>query len=108
MLLMAETLKIDAVGFSQSKTSLVYPYLEIKEINEVTPSVIDSLEKGDEVMLIGSLDGKRKVIGHITMSAYNVERLLRVHQGGLVYVESEECKHEILVIEDYVGVFRWT
>lgn len=92
--------------FSQRRTQIKYPNLLIKNINPITPLVVPVLEKGD-MPVIGVHEGVRKIIGYISISAFNVDKLLRTH-GALVYSNSESEVIEINKIEDYLEVFSWT
>ena len=97
---MAEQKVLDVVGFSKQRAQVTYPYFKILDVNGVTPSVVGMLEEGD-IPLAGVYQGKTALLKKVSMSAYNVDKILRTHEGVL-YVINEGEEHYIKKIEEYL------
>lgn len=99
---MIEGIKIDVEGLTHDRVTLQYPYITLKNINETTPLVLSTLTKGD-MKIIGEYKGQRKVLGSISGSAYNIDKLLRTHET-LDYVMSSDTVCSINSVRDYLEV----
>lgn len=92
--------------FSQRRTQVKYPNVTLLDVNPTTPLIRTLVEEGD-VPIHGKHNGKTVVVGRMSNSAYNIDKLLRTH-GTLIYSVSEEETYEINDIKDYLEVFKWT
>lgn len=99
---MAKTLTLDVQSFSQRTIQAGYPYFKLREMSQVTPSVVKLLEEGD-IHLRGAYNGKEVVVMRISKSAYNVWRLIRTH-GSLTYCVSPEESFLIEDVEQYLEI----
>ena len=99
---MAKTLTLDVQSFSQRSVQAGYPYFKLREMSQVTPSVVKLLEEGD-IHLRGSYNGKEVVVMRISNSAFNVWRLIRTH-GSIVYCISPEESFLIESVEQYLEI----
>lgn len=98
--------QIDIYEFSKRTTPVIYPYLKILEPNNTTPLIVSVLETGDMPLII-ELDGIRKVVARISMSALNIDKLLRTC-GSLELTKSADEVTLIKEVTDYLEVFEWT
>ena len=92
--------------FSQRRTQIKYPNITLLDVNPTTPLVRTLVEVGD-IPIHGKYNGKTVVVGRMSNSAYNIDKLLRTH-GTLIYSTSEETSYEINSIKDYLEVVTWT
>lgn len=99
---MIEGRTLDVESFSERKTQSAYPYVELLDINMTLPLVLSFLEKG-EVQIIAEYKGKRRVVGVMSKSAYNMNKLIKT-QGRVVYHKSESEAAEISSVVDYLEV----
>lgn len=98
---MVEGKSVDVEGLTHKSVTLRYPYIEITNINDTTPLILSVLEKGD-ITVIGEYKGQRRVLGSISDSAYNMDKILRTHET-FNYVE-KDCVTEIDSIRKYLEV----
>jgi hypothetical protein len=86
-------------------TSIPYPHIKIGDLNKCVPLVITALEEGD-IPLLGTLKGTTKIVKHISKSALNVSKLLRVTSISIAFSETDSS--EVTSILDYMEVAqRW-
>lgn len=90
------------IDFTPKTVQLTYPSLEVDNLNDLTPLVVGLLQPGS-IPVVGVYQGKKKVMARVSPSAYNVDKILRTHDG--VYVcESETDKHLIRSVKDWLEV----
>lgn len=99
---MIESISLDIDQFGKQRSKLDYPYLEILEVNDVLPLVVGALEKGD-MQVIAKHNGVNKIIGRISLSAYNIDKLIRTKQVLRLHI-TEEDNAIITCIQDYLEV----
>lgn len=100
---MIEGRTLDVNDLVSAKTSLKIPHFILSEINETLPLVVSVLEPG-EVQLVATYNGQQRVVGSISKSAYNVDKILRTQQN-LIYVD-DNGKHDIRSVRDYLEVLQ--
>lgn len=93
--------KIDIDALRSRSTSIPYPHIRIDDLNKCVPLVVTALEEGD-TPLLGTLKGTTKIVKHVSKSALNFSRLLRVTSLSIVFSETES--YEITSILDYMEV----
>ena len=71
-----------------STTKRKYPYIKLSECNDTTPLVVSLLEEGDTPLVV-TRDGVDYNPKEISLSALNINKLLRVHDN-VVFVTKEE------------------
>ena len=98
--------ELDVKSFSQRKVPLAYPNIELGEIDVTSAIVIELLEQG-EIPIIGEYSGDKRILKRISASAYNIEKLLRVHPL-IRYRQSSERTLEVRSVLDYLEVIEWT
>jgi hypothetical protein len=104
---MVEGVKIDVEGLTHSRVTLQYPYIKLNNINDTTPLVLSTLENGP-MKIIGEYKGQCKVLGSMSGSAYNIDKLLRTHDS-LDYVVSDGNVNCITTVREYLEVLSgWT
>lgn len=85
---------LDVEGFGKTRTGMKYPSIRLPVINETLPIIISALEEGS-VPLIAEYNGQRRIVCNISLSAFNVDKLLRT-QDVIIYEKdcgtSIECK----------------
>lgn len=94
--------QIDIESLTSRRSSEVFPNFLVNNPNDTIPLIVPSLEMGDYQLII-DLNGNRKVIARISLSAYNVDRLIRC-TGSLIYRQSSEVSHVLLNVEKYLEV----
>lgn len=92
---------IDVDRLRDRPISTPFPHLVINDLNTCIPIVVSALESGN-LPLVGTLNGKTKIVKRISESAYNALKLLQVTK--LTWVASEADRVPINNIEDYLGV----
>ncbi len=97
---------IDVYKFSSRKGEVTYPNITVLSPNKTTPLIVGLLKEG-EMPLILELNGDRKIVKRISISAYNIDWMLRTC-GSLRYRKSENEETIINSIEDYLEVLEWT
>lgn len=97
---------VNVEELTHNKVNLQYPYIELNSLNDTTPLILSLLEKGD-LKVVGSLQGQRRVLGSISESAYNIDKLLRTHDS--VNYVSETGVREITTVVEYLeALMGWT
>ena len=91
---------LDVDRFSEVNVQ-VNEHLLIEELNPTYPLIVDIMEKGD-LAVVGCYKGQQRVVANISRSAYNINILLRTH-NGLKYVGPQGMKN-ITCIDDYMEV----
>lgn len=94
------------INLSGQRLREQFPNVFLEEVNQTTPVVVSLLEKGD-IPVIGELNGERKVIAHMSSSAYNIDKLMRTH-SSVRYSKSETERFSLTSIADYLEVVAWT
>ena len=97
---------LDVEEFSKRYSTAMYPRFELVRLNDTTPLVVSLLEQGG-VPLIGVYKGERRIIGTVSNSAYNVNKILKTH-GSLWYYKTKDNFREVGYIEDYLEECTWT
>lgn len=97
---------IDIYEFSKRTTETKYPYIKVLEPNATTPLIVSVMENG-EMPLVIEMNGVKKVVARISMSALNVDRLLRTC-GSLELVMNADNTVLVKDVVDYMEVFKWT
>lgn len=92
---------LDPSALRSRSTTMPYPHIKIEDLNKCVPLVISALEEGD-VPLLGTLKGNTKIVKHISKSALNFSKLLRVTSLSIVLNEAESS--EVTSILDYMEV----
>lgn len=82
-----------------------FPNIVIADANDTTPLVVSLLEKGD-MALICVVEKKRKVVAHISRSAFNMDRILRTH-GDVTLNQSVANRVRIHSVKEYLEVMNW-
>ena len=98
---MVESMTLDVDAFSARKVSLSTPYLEITNLTDVTPLVLNSLEEGT-MSLVATYQGTTRVLKKISLSAYNVDKLIRINSKLIMHTDT--CDKSIENIIDYLEV----
>lgn len=99
---MIEGKVLDIAAFTERKCQSKYPYIELQEINNTLPLVLSILEAGD-LQVIAIYKEKRRVVGNISASAYNIVKLLGT-QGRVLYHKGAEQVYDIRDVIDYLEV----
>lgn len=97
---------VTKLDFSPKIVKEEFPNIVIADANDTTPLVVGLLEKG-EVALVCVVEKKRKVVGHISKSAYNIDRILRTH-GDVTLNQSVSNRVRIRSVQEYLEVMDWT
>ena len=97
---------VTKIDFSPKIIKEEFPNIVIADANDTTPLVAGLLEKGT-MALICAVDKKRKVVGHISESAYNIDRILRTH-GDVTLNQSVSNRVRIHSVREYMEVMDWT
>ena len=104
---MVEGKALDIQDFRSKQIQLKYPCVLITDLNATTPLVVGQLEAGD-IPLIAEYNNVKRVVCNISNSAYNIDKLLRTHEG-IQYLQSESSFKDITNIRDYLEVITgWT
>ena len=98
---MVESMTLDVEAFSARKVSLSKPYLEITNLTDVTPLVVNSLEEGT-MSLVATYQGTTRVLKKISLSAYNADKLIRINSKLIVHTDT--CDKTIDKVTDYLEV----
>jgi len=98
--------QLDVEAFSQRRTTLSYPNIFLGEVNISTAIVLQALEEG-VIPVIGENNGEKRIIKSISASAFNIDKLLRVHRA-IYYNKSEAESIKLESIKDYMEVIEWT
>ena len=99
---MIQSISLDIDQFGKQKSKLGYPYLEILEFNDVLPLVVGVLEKGD-MQVVAKHNEVNKIIGRISLSAYNIDKLIRTKQVLRLH-KDEDNNAVITSVQDYLEV----
>lgn len=92
--------QIDVAKLTQRTVGKLFPHVLIKSPTQCLPVIVKSLEKGD-TQLIVELNGQRKCVINMSLSAFNIDKLLRC--CGDIYYVKEECNEEqIMTISQYL------
>lgn len=83
---MIECNTIDVESFGKKQLQLSYPYIEVTNLNDTTPLIVPILEEG-EMPLVAEYKGSRRILKRISMSAYNIDKLLRIKSGIVLHKE---------------------
>ena len=97
-----QVIKLDINEFSNNVVQSTFPSFELREVNQTLAVVIDSLECG-ETALLATYGGQCKVVKRISLSAYNVKKLLAT-QGSLIYHISDKESVVINNVLDFLEV----
>lgn len=99
---MIQAKEVDIDDFKKNKVIRGYPYIELSAFNETLPLVLSSLESGD-MQLQATHKGVTKIVGSISRSAYNIDRLLRTNQQIQIWLNEGQCV-QIKSVQDYLEV----
>lgn len=94
--------QLDLKKFDVPKVSVNYPNFYINAISNASVVVFQLLDEG-EVPLIVEHKGERRIVKRISLSAYNMSRLLRIHDK-VCFCVSEENTVEVTDVETYMEV----
>lgn len=100
---MSEGRTLDVDDLVANKSSLRLPYFIMPEINDTLPLIVGLLEPG-KVQLVATYNGQQRVVGSISKSAYNVDKILRT-QNNLTYVD-KKGSHILKGVRDYLEVLQ--
>lgn len=92
--------QIDVEKLTQRTTGKAFPCIEVVTPSLVLPVVVQSLEEG-ETQLIVEINGVRKCVKRISLSAFNIDKLMRCC-GDILYVKSESDTVKINSISQYL------
>jgi hypothetical protein len=94
--------RLNVEEFSKRYVDKKYPHIVLTSINDALPLTIsDGLLPG-ELPLHVRMNGVQKQVREISESAFNIERLLRVVGGNILYVKSETEEHVVQRVADYI------
>ena len=99
---MIKVREIDIDSFSKPKLKRSYPYIELTEFNNMLELIVKLLEPGS-MQIQATYKGVTKVIGNVSDSAYNVDKLLRSGQKVRLWTTEDSFK-DISEIMDYMEV----
>lgn len=92
--------QIDVEKLTQRTTGRSYPCIRIDNPTQCLPVVVQSLEKG-ETQLVVDLNGVRKCVTRISLSAFNIDKLMRCC-GDVIYLQDEGLEEKIETISQYL------
>lgn len=92
--------QIDVEKLTQRTTGKSYPCVRIDNPTQCLPVVVQSLEKGD-TQLVVDLNGQRKCVTRISLSAFNINKLMRCC-GDVIYLRDEGLEEKIESISQYL------
>ena len=92
--------QIDIEQLTSRRSSERFPNFVVDSPNDTIPVVVRCLEQGD-YQLIVELGEKRKVVANISLSAYNVGKLLRC-VGSITFRKSRELSYRINNVTEYL------
>lgn len=93
-------MSINIEELTSRKTEESFPNIFVLSPNDTLPVVVRSLQKGD-TQLVAERNGVRKCIARISLSAYNIDMLLRT-SGSVEFVRGPEDSIVISEISDYL------
>lgn len=86
---MIEGRALDVDDLVSKKVQLRIPYFILPEVNDTLPLVLSILEKGD-IQILATFNGEQRIVGRISDSAYNVDKLIRTQKEVIYKTESDE------------------
>lgn len=102
---MVEGRELDVDKFRSRFVDMVYPCIRIDDLNDTTPLLVDFLESG-EVPVMATYKGVSKVVCNISLSAYNIDKILRTH-NEVFFLKQPGDEVQIRNIQGYLEVLSW-
>lgn len=99
---MIQSKEVDVNSFRNNKVVRTYPYIEILEFNDTLPLVLQTMESG-RVQIQATHKGVTKIVGSISHSAYNIDKLLRTNQKIQLWLTKDKCV-QISSVQEYLEV----
>lgn len=93
--------QIDVSKLTQRTTGQAYPFIRVDNPTQCLPVIVQSLEKGD-TQLVVELNGVKKCVTRVSLSAFNIDKLIRCG-GDVVFIKDEQTTIGITSIEDYLS-----